>query len=764
MKHSDLNQKKRFRVYLAVLASLLAVTTLLCACSESKNPAVAEESTTVPSDETSKEPSESETNEMMPQETIKEPETTLETETVSDASEETTATEPTELSFSWSNPMRYDDSENVEHLRDPFILKVGDAWYMTGTLPPYGMEDEQAKRTKGVPLYKSDDLLTWDFVDYIIETPLEAENKWYSERFWAAELFCHNGKYYVTVNCCRLDGSNHGFLFAVADEIEGPYTIMNPDEPFILGNDAHLFADDDGQVYLFGSGISMAKLDLENLQLLSTPKTILEPIPDSDAWNAQRPNVGFEGPFVLKHEGKYYCFYSTWARGYEIGVAVAEDINGPWVMYEDPIYGAMSQERCDYYGGVYEEGYYLHQDKYRECGHNSVFEGPDGGLWIAAHVTGGGVVNGVELVIDKLTFDEEHGLMAVDPATGKTVFGPTFGQQTVTYDPAAKEAKGVKALNVWGYTSVGEAYALPTQVDILMDNGFRRTTDVTWESAVNTEAEGSVTVKGTASLNGQTYPVEAYVQVSASLYEINCDFEDLDVGATDLTGTFGDVWSVLFSLCTEIGRPYATVTEEDGNRFVRNTAYWVVGLKDGAIEGDYEFSVNWRLLSGETVGGPSERLGGIALRSADKKLNHHDEDQNRVVGGSGIMIIPDENGIRVAVKKYVPDGNNYQVTSESVYFELPLGNTFQHFSVIDTGDRIEIYVKDALLCSLELGNVGTYQGSSYEYAKSVKLMDAGGTTLLEVEDALVTVDQAIHLIARGWTSFDVDDLCIRQLA
>ena len=84
---------------------------------------------------------------------------------------------------------------------------------------------------------------------------------------------------------------------------------MNPDEPFILGNDAHLFADDDGQVYLFGSGISMAKLDLENLQLLSTPKTILEPVPDSDAWNAQRPNVGFEGPYVLKHEEKYYCFY-----------------------------------------------------------------------------------------------------------------------------------------------------------------------------------------------------------------------------------------------------------------------------------------------------------------------------------------------------------------------------------------------------------------------------------------------------------------------
>ena len=82
----------------------------------------------------------------------------------------------------------------------------------------------------------------------------------------------------------------------------------------------------------------------------------------------------------------------------------------------------------------------------------------------------------------------------------------------------------------------------------------------------------------------------------------------------------------------------------------------------------------------------------------------------------------------------------------------------------DTGDRIEIYVDDALLYSLELGNVGAYEGSTYEYAKTVKLMDANGTTRLEVEDALVTVDQAIHLIARGWTSFEVDNLRICHLA
>lgn len=696
-----------------------------------------------------------------------EPNTTEEiTTTQPDTTDEMTTTEPDPEPeagrFTWSNPLSYNQAQGVDHVRDPFILKVGDVWYMTGTLPPYGEVANQADRTKGVPLYKSADLLNWEFVDYIVKTPDQSENKWYSERFWAPELFAHNGRYYVTVNCCALDGSNHGFLFAVADSIEGPYTIMNPDAPLALGNDAHLFADDDGQIYLFASGIWMAKFDLEDLQFLSSPKQIITPIPNSDAWNAERPDVGFEGPYVLKSAGRYYCFYSTWARGYEIGVAVADSIDGPWSMYENPMYGAMSHERCDHFGGKYQPDYYLHQDKYRECGHNSIFEGPDGALWIAAHVTGGGVVQGVQMTIDKVIFDDTYGLIAIDPATNTPVLGPTYGEQTVTFDPAAVAPEGVKALNVWGYTSVGKTFTLPSYVDVLMDNGFRRTAAVVWDGEVDTSTQGTVTVSGTATLDEKTYPVQANVQIVASFYGNPCDFEDLEVGTTELSGRFSEAWTVLFSLYTEIGRPAATVTEENGNRFLRNTAYFVAGLKDGALQNDYSFSLDWRLLSGETVGGPSERLGGIAVRSADRKLAHHDEDTNLLVGGSGIVLYPTEIGIRVAIKKYLPDGDSYKVASESVFFDVALGNDFNHFEIVDTGAKIEIYVNEALLCYLELSNEGTYSASTHSYARAVKLMDASGNVMLDVTDALVTTDRELHLIARGWTCFDVDDICITK--
>ena len=676
-------------------------------------------------------------------------------------------TEPTEptpdtLSFTWANPLSYANSSGVDHVRDPFILKVENTWYMTGTLPPYGMAENQADRTKGVPLYKSSDLLQWEFVDYIVKTPDQSENRWYSERFWAPELFAHNGKYYVTVNCSALDGSNHGFLFAVSDSIEGPYTIMNPNAPVALGNDAHLFADDDGQIYLFASGIWMAKFDLENLSFLSSVKQIIAPIPNSDAWNAERPNVGFEGPYVLKHQGRYYCFYSTWARGYEIGVAVADDINGTWTMYDNPMYGAMSRERCDFYGGIYQKGYYLHQDKYRECGHNSIFQGPDGGLWIAAHVTGGGVVQGVQMTIDKVIFDDTYGLVAIDPATNAPILGPSYGEQTVEYDSKDAAPGAIKALDVWGYTSVGKAYDLPASIDVLMDNGFRTGAQVTWERGVDTSVPGEIVINGTATLGDQSYPVRAMIEIAPAVYDNTCDFEDLEAGATELGGTFGDIWSVLFSLYTEIGRPAATVTEQDGNRFLRNTAYFVAGLKDGALTEDYILELDWRLLSGETVGGPSERLGGIAVRSADRRLAHHDEDTNRLVGGSGIMLYPTENGVRVAIKTYLPDGDSYKVSSQSVFFDLALGNEFNTFRIEDSGDRISIFVKENLLCYAELANEGTYPASNYTYMRTVKLMDANGELLLDVSDALVSADREIHLIARGWTCFDVDNICITK--
>ncbi len=332
--------------------------------------------------------------------------------------------------FSWSNPIA-NYTPDGKGLRDPFILKEGQYWYMTGTMSPYGIVD--GRHPEGVPLYRSRDLKKWDFLGIMVARPDDSENKWYQERFWAPELFALNGRYYITVNCCLNDGSNHGMLLAAADNIEGPYTVITDDRPIAYGNDAHLFVDDDGKTYLFCSGIMGAEIDLGTGELKTQLKTLFSPVKGSYAWNGERRGVGFEGPYVIKHGDMYYMFYSTWARGYEVGIARSRSPLEGWEPDPDPILGGINENSCMNYGGLYETGVYKYQDKYREAGHNCVFTGPDGEKWIAAHAYD--YVDGeVKLVIDRIAIgDDGIFVLDIDPKTGAAteIKGPTWGKRSV---------------------------------------------------------------------------------------------------------------------------------------------------------------------------------------------------------------------------------------------------------------------------------------------------------------------------------------------
>ena len=681
------------------------------------------------------------------------------TEEAPPATEDTTEEAPpaTDATYSWSNPIRY--AKSTPALRDPFILKVGDVWYMTGTLPPYGLAAE-AERTKGVPLYKSTDMTTWEFVDYIVRTPAESEGKWYAERFWAAELFSHNGKFYVTVNCCRVDGSNHGFLFAVADDIEGPYTIMNPDEPLALGNDAHLFVDTDGQTYIFASNISYAKIDLDSLTLLSDWKTAVSPIKGSDAWNGQREGVGFEGPYVLTTGGKYYLFYSTWSRGYEVGLAVADSVTGGWSMYAAPMYGGMVQDRCDYYGGIYEEGYYENQDKYRECGHNSVFEGPDGEMWIAAHAYVTGNTSTPMLIIDRLVMDGERGILSLDTNTGKTVNGPTYGDRSVTYT-VGRESVPLHALDVWKYADQNRACVLPDQVDLLLENGFRRCVPVVWSAAPDTSSAGEFTVSGTATYKGVEYPVTAHISVRNTA-AADCDFEDVAVGSTDFGDDFANAFTVKFQMYEQINRGPVVIAEQDGNRFLRCTAYLLAEMTLPMTD-TYAVSLDWRCLDAATAGGVAERLGGIVIRGGDQTHFPHYEEENKIskkcIGASGLLVLPAEDGFRVVVKTF--DEATDTVTHSEVFIKHVNGLDFTTLTVTEEASVITVTADGATLFTATLSDRGGYKGATSTYYRSVTLRDADGGSLLQVSNAFLTVEPAFHIVSRGWTAFDLDNLQIR---
>jgi xylan 1,4-beta-xylosidase len=305
------------------------------------------------------------------------------------------ASQAADQRFTWTNPL------NVE-LRDPQIIIADGRYYLTGTTAPYF---EQLGPSPGVRLWSSIDLLNWKD-DGIIVAP--SKDNWYRLRFWAPEIYRHtDGRFYCTFNCP--DGpdarSTQSVGLAVADHVTGPYTVLTNNKPLTSGNDADLFRDTDGKIYLFRSGITAIEVDLTNAKTIGNSFDVIPKGPPG-AWDGTSigaPAVGLEGPCVYKIDGTYYLFYSSWGRGYEVGYATAKTVHGPRTKYaHNPIYGAQGKAWARRYKHEYTQAPGI---PYQQVGHNSLFVGPDGRYWICAHAyRNNEPVLHPHLVIDPLNF------------------------------------------------------------------------------------------------------------------------------------------------------------------------------------------------------------------------------------------------------------------------------------------------------------------------------------------------------------------------
>ncbi|MCG8306239.1 MAG: family 43 glycosylhydrolase [Cytophagales bacterium] len=143
----------------------------------------------------------------------------------------------------------------------PFLLYW---WYLTGTAYPHWSGAEQdGNLNPGIPLYRSKNLTDWEFVKIIVERP--DSTKWYYRRFWAPEIHQINGKYYAILNCRN---SEQGYDwqhigYAVADQIEGPYTVVTENKPLARGNDLTFFKDDDGKIQRKEPSYTIQNITLE---------------------------------------------------------------------------------------------------------------------------------------------------------------------------------------------------------------------------------------------------------------------------------------------------------------------------------------------------------------------------------------------------------------------------------------------------------------------------------------------------------------------
>lgn len=267
------------------------------------------------------------------------------------------------------------------YLADPFVLRVGNDYYAYGTGNAGGrLEGREFE------VLRSRDLVRWTSLGGALE-PLPDPSL---TDYWAPEVAERDGRYWMYYSAGAGD-KGHGLRVAVAERPEGPFrdcgVELTPNEPFSI--DAHPFRDGDGQWYLYyavdrldgdrvGTSIVVDRL-MEMTTLAGGARDVVLPTADWQVFERGREMYGkvydwhtCEGPFVVPHDGRYWCLYSggPWeAETYGVSYVVGDTPTGPW--QAPSVDGPVVLTTLP--GQVIGPG------------HNSVVRGPDEQLWMVYH-------------------------------------------------------------------------------------------------------------------------------------------------------------------------------------------------------------------------------------------------------------------------------------------------------------------------------------------------------------------------------------------
>ena len=281
---------------------------------------------------------------------------------------------------------------------DPFCFFHDGTYYAIAT--GHGTHDVCPTTGRVIRMIKSTDLRNWQPVGHVLEQPEEERGYCY----WAPEIAIEGGRFYMYYHTngsgTRTHGTENYFRVrcAVADRPEGPYfDVGNALTEYATTNnfaiDSSPFRDDDGQWYLFyspdfhdfnestfrGTALTVDRL-VGMTRLAGEPKTVMRAHWPWQMFTKDRDWVGvrqdwytLEGPFVVKRNETYYCFYSggCWENEtYGVDYLTAPHPLGPW-----------TEHGCTHGPQVTR----TIPGKVRGPGHNSVVQSPDGKDFIVYH-------------------------------------------------------------------------------------------------------------------------------------------------------------------------------------------------------------------------------------------------------------------------------------------------------------------------------------------------------------------------------------------
>jgi len=196
---------------------------------------------------------------------------------------------------------------------DPSVCRVGDTFYLACSSFEYA---------PGVPVLRSDDLVTWTLVGHALATPahLRLDGAAPSGGVYAPTLRHHDGRFWlVTANV----SDPPGHLLVSATDPAGPWSppvrIAAAD-----GIDPDLAWDDDGTCWLTWTdgGIRQAALDPSTGELLTEPRPMWDGTGGRDV----------EGPHLYRVGGRWYQLVAEGgtAAGHAVSVARGPSPSGPW--------------------------------------------------------------------------------------------------------------------------------------------------------------------------------------------------------------------------------------------------------------------------------------------------------------------------------------------------------------------------------------------------------------------------------------------------
>lgn len=313
------------------------------------------------------------------------------------------------MSQTYQNPVFPD------YFADPFVFRHGETYYAVGT-------GDVAPADRAFLMLRSPDLIHWEQAGFALVRPSEE----LGDAFWAPEIAEHEGRFYMYYSVGRAD-KGHRLRVAISDQPEGPYVDegaleVPAEHPFTI--DAHPFQDADGSWYLFyardfldtdGSTvfpgtalvvdrlIDMRRLAGEERVVLRASRPWQRFLKDRKMYEGVYDWHTLEGPFVVPHEGRYYCLYSggRWEdETYGVDYAVADHPLGPWT------------------GGDTEHPRVLRTvpGVVLGPGHNSVVLGPDGETRVICYHAWDPAMTARRLFIDPLVWGED-GPRADGPST-----------------------------------------------------------------------------------------------------------------------------------------------------------------------------------------------------------------------------------------------------------------------------------------------------------------------------------------------------------